>query len=270
MIIRIFVVCLLVLILSCKVMEKVIPVSPFTSFDGTKIAYTDEGEGEVVLLIHGFISNGNSWNQSVLKTSLLDQGYRLIIPDLRGNGLSDRPSHPEAYQNNAEIKDLVALADHLKLKQYQAVGYSRGSIVLAQLLTQEKRIFQAVLGGMGIDFTNPDWDRGIAFADAFSGRVAPNELTKGAIEYAQSIDADIKVLGHLQDFQPVTLVEELRKIKTKILVIAGDEDRDNGNPEDLKNALPNSQLLIVKGDHNNTYKQDNFAQAIAGFLNRKY
>lgn len=241
-------------------------VAYFTSFDNTKIAFTDEGNGEPVLLIHGFISNGSSWGNTVLKKRLLSSGYRVIIPDLRGNGLSDRPQTAEAYQNDAEIKDLLSLADHLGLKKYVVIGYSRGSIVLAKLLTQETRISKAVLGGMGFDFTNPNWDRRIAFADAFSGRAPLNDMTEGAVNYAKSINADIKALGLLQDYQPVTSPQELQAIVIKTLVICGDQDRDNGDPEELQKHLPNSQLVIVKGDHNNTYKQVNFAEAIMAFL----
>ncbi len=218
------------------------------------------------MLLHGFISNGSSWNKTVLKKRLLKQGYRVIVPDLRGNGDSDKPQNPEAYQDNAEIKDLIALADHLGLKEYMAIGYSRGSIVLAKLLTEDKRISKAVFGGMGLDFTDPDWDRRIAFADAFSGRTEPNEMTEGAITYAKSINADLKALGFLQDYQPVTSIPELQNIKIETLVICGDQDKDNGNPEELQKELPHCKLIIVKGDHNSTYKQENFAEAVLNFL----
>ncbi|MEP5913394.1 MAG: alpha/beta fold hydrolase, partial [Flavobacteriaceae bacterium] len=70
----------------------------FTSFDGTRIAYTDEGEGKTVLLVHGFITNGGMWERSILKKELLNSGFRVIVPDLRGNGKSDQPENPEAYQ----------------------------------------------------------------------------------------------------------------------------------------------------------------------------
>ena len=259
---------LLISSLQCKTNSETKSEPFFFSFDQTKIAFTDEGKGEAVILIHGFISNGSSWNKTVLKKSLLASGYRVIVPDLRGNGLSDRPQNAEAYQNDAEIKDLKALADHLDLKKYIAIGYSRGSIVLAKLLTQEKRITKAVIGGMGFDFTNPNWDRRIAFADAFSGRAKLTEMTEGAVNYAKSIDADIKALGLLQDYQPVTSPQALQNIKVKTLVICGDQDKDNGDPKELQQYLPNSQLTIVQGDHNNTYKQENFATAIMDFLSK--
>jgi pimeloyl-ACP methyl ester carboxylesterase len=238
----------------------------FTSFDQVKIAYTDEGEGETIILLHGFISSGSSWNRSALKKDLLAKGFRVIVPDLRGNGKSDQPNDPNSYANDAEIKDLKKLADHLNLEKYIAVGYSRGSIVLAKLLTQETRIKKAVIGGMGLDFSNPNWDRRIMFANAFGEKEPLNDITKGAVEYAKSIDANLQILSWLQEFQPVTTIEELEKIETKILVLAGDEDTDNGSPADLQKYLSNSKLEIVKGDHNNTYNAKNVSEAVLSFI----
>ena len=254
----------LIFISSCKSSETKIIESPFSSFDETKIAYTDEGDGEPVLLIHGFISNGSSWNKTVLKKSLIDQGYRVIVPDLRGNGKSDKPQNAKAYQNDAEIKDLIGLADYLQLDSYMTIGYSRGSIVLAKLLTKENRISKAVIGGMGVDFTNPDWDRELMFAAAFRGETTPE--TEGAVAYAKSINADLKSLHLQQKHQPVTSVAELKTIKAKVLVIAGKEDTDNGHPKALQKAIPKSRLKIVPGDHNGTYKTAKFSKAICSFL----
>jgi len=250
----------------CSKSQSIASDSYFSSFDNVKIAFSDEGNGEPIILIHGFISNASSWDKTILKKDLLKAGYRVIVPDLRGNGKSDRPQSAEAYKNDAEIKDLIALANHLQLKDYTAIGYSRGSIVLAKLLTKDTRITKAVMGGMGFDFTNPNWSRRIAFADAFSGRAELTDMTEGAVNYAKSINADIKALGLLQDYQPVSSPAELQNIKVKTLVLCGNEDTDNGDPQKLHKHLPNSQLTIVEGDHNNTYKQQNFSEAVMIFL----
>ena len=236
----------------------------FNSFDGIKIAYNDEGDGQAILLIHGFINSKNSWNKTELKKSLISKGYRVITPDLRGNGDSEKPHTDEAYANNAEVKDLLLLIDYLKLDNYMALGYSRGSIILAELLTQESRITKAVLGGMGIDFTNPNWNRRLLFADAFNGKIT--EASKDAVAYAKSIKADLQALHLQQKHQPSTSKKELLNIKIPILVIAGDEDFDNGNPKYLKEAIPNAKLAIVKGDHNNTYKTESFSKAVLKFF----
>jgi len=240
----------------------------FTSFDSVSIAYTDEGTGTPIILIHGFINTSASFNGTALKDALLAQGYRVIAPDLRGNGNSDKPLTEVSYTNDAEIKDLQYLLDHLKLDAVVALGYSRGSIVLARWLTQEKRITQAVLGGMGIDFTNPDWDRRIIFERAFLGLDSLTTMTKGAVNYAKSQEANLTILGWSQRYQPVTSLKELSSIQIPVAVIAGNEDQDNGDPTLLFKALPNSTLTIVIGDHNTTYRNKPFADAVLNVLKK--
>src|SRR5215467_1878024 len=63
----------------------------FTSFDGNKIYYEVKGNGRPVLLIHGFIVNGESWKSTALYDSLLKAGFEVVTMDLRGNGKSDKP-----------------------------------------------------------------------------------------------------------------------------------------------------------------------------------
>lgn len=255
---------LILLLFLCSLKGMYAQTHFFNSFDGTKIAYTDKGEGYPVLLVHGFINSRTSWDKTELKKALLANGYRVIAPDLRGNGASDKPQNDEAYVNDAEVKDLKLLADKLKLKEYYAVGYSRGSIVLAKFLTEENRIKKAVLGGMGIDFTNPDWDRRHMFAAAFNGEITAE--TKGAVAYAKSIGADLRSLHLQQKYQSVTSKVALSNITAKVLVIAGDKDKDNGDPKDLKEAIPNAQFQLVPGDHNGTYKTAAFGEVILKFL----
>lgn len=236
----------------------------FKTYDGVEISYTDQGFGKPVLLIHGFINSRKSWDNTILKKQLLEKGYRVIVPDLRGNGTSGKPQNDDAYKNDAEVKDLQLLMTHLNTKKYYAIGYSRGSIVLAKLLTVDKRIDKAVLGGMGVDFTNPDWDRRILFMKAFAGEIT--EETKGAVAYAKTINADLHSLHLQQKHQPVTSISELKSVEAKILVIAGDKDLDNGEPKQLQKIFKRGKLVIVPGNHNGTYKTAAFAEAILKFL----
>ncbi len=238
----------------------------FSSFDGEQIAYFDEGEGPAVMLLHGFINSAASWEGTELKKQLRAQGFRIIVPDLRGNGNSAKPQTDAGYADFAEIKDLLALADHLELEEYMAVGYSRGSILLANLLTKEPRISRAVIGGMGLDFTNPDWPRRIQFADAFSGEVALTPETEGAVNYAKSINADLRSLHLQQKHQPSTSPDALREVSIPIMVLVGNDDKDNGDPGQLERLFPNGRLNIIPGDHNTTYRKGVFAAATMAFL----
>lgn len=238
----------------------------FTSFDARQIAYYDEGEGTPVFLLHGFLNTSKNWREAELHQRLIDAGFRVIVPDLRGNGASVKQANEEIYRNNGEVRDLEGLADHLKLKQFHAIGYSRGSIVLGEWILRDRRVKKAVFGGMGLDFTDPEWPRRKAFAAAFLGTEPLDETTRGAVEYAKSISLNLQVMGWLQQYQPSPSKDQLKKYKSPVLVIAGDQDLDNGSPAGLAEVFKKGSLSIIPGDHNNSYKGAEFADTVLDFL----
>lgn len=240
----------------------------FSSFDGTKIYYEVRGKGKPVLLVHGFIVNGNSWKHTSLYNDLLQGGYQVIILDMRGNGKSDKPHDSAAYDNDAESKDIMGLMNLLKLKQYSVVGYSRGSIITARLLVLDKRIKDAVLGGMGADFTNPEWPRRIMFYHALRGDSVPQ--LKGLVDYVHQQKLDQLALAYLQRYQPSTSKEELIKVTKPVLVISGSEDSDNGSAVELAKLLPNSTVAVVPGDHNHASATKQFSATVINFLKKNY
>ena len=240
--------------------------SYFSSFDGTKIYYEVRGEGKPVLLVHGFIVNSNTWKRTALYPDLLNGGYKVILLDMRGNGKSDKPHDTAAYENDAEAKDIMQLMDLLKIKQYSAVGYSRGSIITARLLVLDKRVQNAVLGGMGTDFTNPEWPRRKMFYRAMMGDSIP-EL-KGAVDYVKQQGLDQLALAYLQKAQPSTSKEALGKVKQPVLVICGDKDADNGSAAELAKLLPNTASATTPGDHNHASATPEFSKEIISFLRR--
>lgn len=236
----------------------------FSSFDGTKIYYEVAGKGKPVLLVHGFIVDGSSWKRAALYRSLLEDGYKIIVPDMRGNGMSGKPHDSLAYDNDAEAKDLMLLLDFLKIKQYSVVGYSRGSIITARLLVLDKRIKDAVLGGMGTDFTNPQWPRRIMFYHALMGDSVPQ--LKGMVDYVKSQNLDQRALAYLQRSQPSTSKEALHKINQPVLVISGSEDSDNGSAAALAKILPHSTFVTVPGDHDHASGTVDFSNQVIHFF----
>ena len=238
----------------------------FSSFDGTNIYYEVRGKGKPVLLVHGFIVNSNSWKNTALYKELLKAGYKVIILDMRGNGKSGKPHIPKAYENDAEAKDIMLLMDRLKIDSYTAVGYSRGSIITARLLVLDPRVNKAVLGGMGTDFTNPDWPRRIMFYHAMMGDSIP-EL-QGAVNYVKQQGFDQLALAYLQKAQPSTSKEVLGKVQQPVLIICGDKDTDNGNAGELAKLFQHSEFVTVPGVHNNAAATINFSDAVIGFLEK--
>jgi pimeloyl-ACP methyl ester carboxylesterase len=219
------------------------------------------------MLIHGFVVNSESWKSKALFTELLNNGYQIILPDLRGNGKSDKPHDPQAYLNDAEARDLMRLADTLGLESYTAIGYSRGSIITSRLLVLDPRVSKAVLGGMGDDFTNPKWPRRIMFYEVLAGLKTNPELD-GFLKYIKDQGLDRFALALMQFGQPSTSHAELGNIKKPVLVICGTEDEDNGSSEKLSQLIPGSKYVRVPGKHNDAHQGQEFAREVVGFVGR--
>ncbi|MGI8951589.1 MAG: alpha/beta fold hydrolase [Chitinophagaceae bacterium] len=236
----------------------------FISFDSTKIYYEVKGNGEAVLLVHGFIVNGESWKKTSLYNDLLNAGFKVITLDMRGNGKSDKPHNAEAYANDAEARDIMGLISLLRIKKYSVIGYSRGSIITSRLLVLDSRVNKAVMGGMGADFTNPNWPRRQMFYRALIGD-SVKEL-EGMVKYVQSSGLDQLALAYLQKEQPSTSKEELSKLTKPVLIICGTEDTDNGSAKELAQLIPNADFAQVPGDHNHAAGTKEFSDKVILFL----
>ncbi|MBD0278750.1 MAG: alpha/beta hydrolase [Flavisolibacter sp.] len=236
----------------------------FRSFDNTTIYYEVHGKGFPIVLIHGFMSDGQSWKRTVLYNQLLQEGFQVIVPDLRGNGRSDKLQTADAYANDAEAKDVMLLMKSLGLKRYDVVGYSRGAIITARLLVLDKRVQKAVMGGMGADFTNPQWPRRIAFYHALIADTVP-EL-HNMVKRVQDAGLDQVALAYQQKEQPSTPKEALQKVTKPVLVICGKEDNDNGSAQELVQLFPKGHYAAVPGNHGAAVRTKEFGASVTAFL----
>jgi pimeloyl-ACP methyl ester carboxylesterase len=222
------------------------------------------GVGEPVVLLHGFTGTIKSWKNTPLYQDLLKAGFMVIIPDLRGNGLSDKPHNAEAYERDAEARDVMEMISLLNIKQYVLIGYSRGSIIASRVLMLDHRVSKTVLGGMGADFMNPEWPRRIMFYKALTGE--PTPALEEFMKYIKSSGVDQTAMALLQKAQPFTTKEEFAKINEPVLVICGDKDEDNGSSKALAELIPGATYKRVPGDHNGTSKTQAFANEVVAFL----
>ena len=99
---------------------------------GGQLAYLDVGDGDPVLLLHGFPSSSATWHELA---PALARRFRVIAPDLLGHGLSDRPTHAP-LDLRAQARYVRELVDHLGLGRLAIVGHGHGGGV-AQLLALE-------------------------------------------------------------------------------------------------------------------------------------
>src|ERR1700682_3934049 len=117
-----------------------------------EIAYLDEGEGDPILLVHGFASTKNvNWVYPAWVSELKKNGRRVIALDNRGHGDSAKLYDPEAYHIGIMAGDVIALMDHLKSERADIMGYSLRSRMTARLArSQPQRLRSAIFGGIGV------------------------------------------------------------------------------------------------------------------------
>lgn len=87
----------------------------------------DEGSGPAVLLLHGFPDSAHLWRHQI--PALRGAGFRVIAPDQRGFGGTDKPQDKEAYTIEQVLGDVVALLDQLELERVRLVSHDWGAAV---------------------------------------------------------------------------------------------------------------------------------------------
>src|SRR5258708_4790451 len=117
-----------------------------------EIAYLDEGEGDPIVLVHGFASSKNvNWVYPTWVSELKKHRRRVIALDNRGHGDSTKLYDPEEYLVGTMAGDVSALMDHLNIERADMMGYSLGSRITAFLAQrQPHRLRSAIFGGLGI------------------------------------------------------------------------------------------------------------------------
>jgi pimeloyl-ACP methyl ester carboxylesterase len=216
--------------------------------NGTKIAYFVQGTGEPVILIHGWLSSaGVNW--ALPGTSgQLAKNYRVIALDVRGHGLSGKPTEDEAYGPEL-VEDVARLMNHLKIKKAHIVGYSMGGIITANFIARHPdRALSGTLGGMG-------WLRqGSVEQAAF----AANKKDK-------PMDVCFRSLAKL-----ALTKDEVKAIKVPVTILFGDKDFLKGGYVDplLKVRKDWPVTDIKDADHITCILKPQFRDEIAAWLKK--
>jgi pimeloyl-ACP methyl ester carboxylesterase len=256
----------------------------FFDSNGVKIHYKVVGQGEPVLLIHGFTANIQmQWElPGVVKE--LAKDYQVIAIDNRGHGKSDKPHDAKKYGIEM-VEDAVRLLDHLKIKRAHVVGYSMGAMITAKLIaTHPDRILSATLGGSGglregadPAFFNQMADsleqgRGMgALIEALTpaGRPKPTKEQIDAINTMLGIMNDTKALAAVaRGFKDLGVsLDKLKTNKVPALAIIGALDPLKKGVDELDGRMGNLEIVVIDNtDHMNAFASPEFTKSLRAFL----
>jgi len=241
----------------------------WSASDGVKLAYHEVGEGRPVILLHGLFSDAvMNWIKFGHAARIASEGFRVIMPDLRAHGLSDRPHEPDLYPVGILARDLRELIAHLELTDFDLGGFSLGSRTTVEGVGEGLRPRRAILGGAGLEGLR-HWERRKHFfleaIELFDGvqRGDPHWMS---IQFMKSQKVDRVASALLLESFADAFVEWLKAFTMPTLVVCGAEDDDNGSAEELASILPNATFREVPGTHMSSVTKPEFGAAIAEFL----
>lgn len=239
----------------------------FELVNGISLHYYDEGQGEPMLLIHGFPLSSELFQPQ--RAALLGR-YRVITPDLRGMGQSDSTPAQTDYSIDAYADDLAALLDHLGIGQAIVAGMSMGGYVLFSLL---RRHPNRVRGIILIDTkAGADTEEGKAgrfnmieqARNEGTGAIANAMLPKMLTE--QTRNEQPELVQFMRDMMAATPVDGivgalyalanridstpmLPTINVPALVLVGSDDplTPPAVAQEMHSQIPKSQLVVIEG-----------------------
>jgi pimeloyl-ACP methyl ester carboxylesterase len=240
-----------------------------------EIAYLDEGEGDPILLVHGFASSKNvNWVYPTWVSELKKDGRRVIAFDNRGHGDSGKLYDPKAYDIPIMAGDIAALMDHLKIERADIMGYSLGSRMTAMLaLNEPQRFRSAILGGIGIGLIEGGGPgESVAQAlEAPSLEDVTDPVGRTFRAFADQTRSDRRALAAcLRGSRRLMTEEEAADISVPVLIAVGTVDEIAGSAERLGKIIPGSEVLdIPNRDHMRAVGDKVYKAGVLDFLSRR-
>jgi pimeloyl-ACP methyl ester carboxylesterase len=252
---------------------------------GVPIRYVEAGQGEPVILVHGYATATEAQFVGPGLFDALAASYRVVGMDARGHGRSGKPHDPAAYVPEMGL-DVVRLLDHLGLPRAHAVGYSMGAHIVAQLLTTHPgRFATATLGGASgrrnwtaedqrrVDAEAAEMDRGLLALQI--ARLWPRDRPPPTEAQLRERSAEIlagqdpHALAAVRRSNPAQVVTEaeMAAVAVPTLGVVGSADPYLEDFRRLEAAMPRLRLVVVEGaSHGSLPARPEFHEAVVGFL----
>ncbi|MEJ8475530.1 alpha/beta fold hydrolase [Roseibium algae] len=241
--------------------------------DGVDIAYMDQGDGDPILLIHGFASNKTiNWEYPGWVDLLVKDGRRVIALDNRGHGESSKFYDPDAYGAPIMAEDARRLLDHLGLETVDVMGYSMGARISAFLtLNHPDRVKRVIFGGLGYGMVSGVGDpEPIASALEAERLQDVSDRTGRAFRaFAEQTKSDrLSLAACMRSSRQKISEEDISRISRPALVAVGTNDDIAGSPEQLADLMQDARVLDIPGrDHMVAVGDKVFKKGVLEFLN---
>jgi pimeloyl-ACP methyl ester carboxylesterase len=240
-----------------------------------EISYLDEGEGEPIVLVHGFASSKNvNWVYPTWVSELKKAGRRVIALDNRGHGDSGKLYDAAQYEIAIMAGDVIALLDHLQIARADVMGYSLGSRMTAVMaLSQPQRLRLAILGGIGIGMIEgggPGENVALALeAPSLDDVTDPVGRTFRA--FADQTRSDRRALAAcLRGSRRLMTRDEAAAINVPVLIAVGTSDEIAGSAQALGKLIPGAEVLdIPNRDHMRAVGDKVYKTGVIDFLSRR-
>jgi len=239
---------------------------------GVEIAYQTWGQGEPVLLIHGFASNYNvNWVETGWVKALTGAGYRVIALDNRGHGQSGKLYDSNQYLAPMMADDAKRLLDHLNIEKAAVMGYSMGARIAAFLTMQNpSRVKCAIFAGLAERMIS-----GVGGAEEIAAALEAANLASVTDRdarvfrvFADSTRSDRAALAACIRSSRVKIkAEALSAISCPVLVVAGELDDVAGPVSGLTAIIRQARgVVLPKRNHMNAVGDSGYKEAVLAFL----
>jgi pimeloyl-ACP methyl ester carboxylesterase len=243
----------------------------FAGRDGVELACREAGSGRPLVLLHGFMGAGSHMLGYGRASAFAEQGYRVIVPDLRGHGDSAKPRDPAAYPPDVLAEDGLALVGHLGLADgdYDLGGYSLGGRIVVRMLVRGAKPGRAIVAGQGLAKVSGPQGGGVnhrvltALVDGVA--IEPGSPDARMAHWISELGADPLALLHVLNSLVPTPEDALRQIAIPTLVAIGEND-ERSDADELAALLRDARLVRVPGDHGSAFAAPELTAAIAAFL----
>jgi 3-oxoadipate enol-lactonase len=236
---------------------------PYADLPGVRLHYADEGSGAPVVLLHGIGASIADWDFQIPS---LSRRYRIIAPDLRGFGLSEKAGD---YRVGTFAADVWTLLDRLGVVRFNLVGHSMGGAVALQMaVDRPERIERLVAADTLPSFETNTFAKRILFAYRYAmmGVFGPQRLASAVAQKLfpgenQAALRERAVAGGLANDRGVYLdtirnllgwhvSDRLARLTMPTLVLAA--EHDYFPVEDARafaKSVPGARLKVFKGMH---------------------